>query len=121
MALKKHLADSGRSAKVTVNLERRMGIPEIVHDLRLQKLLDLLIAHIAVTDPCPRAQPVGNGPSCGPKAALLKRNFGRIQPCRCIMADRRSRIESYKLGDMAVLRLAELSVIIFFTVLLYLP
>src|SRR5699024_10660246 len=118
MALKKHLSDSRGSAEVSVDLERRMCIPEIVHDLCLQKLLKLLITYITVSDPCPGTQPVGNGPSGRTQSALLKGDLCRIQPCRCIAADRCPRIKAHQLGNMTVLGLAELSVIILFAVFL---
>ena len=51
LALKQHLSDAGYTSEITINLERRMGVPEVGESGLAEKLPVHLMGMVSVEKP----------------------------------------------------------------------
>ena len=72
MTLEKHLGDTGRAAKVSVNLEGRVHVPKIVGRTVLQQVAVECIGMIAVVQTSPLVKFPTHAPSGSAVAAMFK-------------------------------------------------
>ena len=115
MGLEQHLSDSGGAAEIAVDLERRMGIEQVVLGRFRQQGVDvgaclLTIPQAGVEIDQPGPAPAGVGTLAGLGifvvfAPALYRTFRRGKQSWIPVGDGRARIQPEKVGHMTVTRL----------------
>ena len=71
---------SGRPAKIPVDLEGRMGIPQVGQRTALQQQAEEMICMIPIPCARPGVQAVRHGPAGAPVPAQAERPFGGFHP-----------------------------------------
>ena len=113
MTLEQHLRDASCSSKVSINLERRMQIEQIVLRVVRQQQLDILARLLAILQTCVEIDHPGSAPPCvgavflhlvvvAPSGDGL---FSRLEQLLSGRIDGGARIESEQMGDVTMPRL----------------
>ena len=87
VALEKHFRDARRAAEVSVNLERRMCIPEIRQCTQPEQVAVEAVCAVAVTGSCPCVETVCQRLAGRLIGAQIECHLGGIQPCRSFASD----------------------------------
>ena len=118
MTLHQHLRHTGGIAEVAVDLEGRMGSPQVTVGTGGHQLLYQLIGTLTVHKPCPGQQPVADGPAGSAVAAEIQCGSRRIQPGLGGAVNGRAGIKSHQLRNMAVQWITDITVVVLLPVLL---
>ena len=93
MTLKQHLGNTGCSAKVSVNLERRMCIPQIIQRTVLQQIAKQGISMITIMQTRPLIQLPAHAPTGSPVTTMHQYYFSGFRQFGS--GDRRNRCLLY--------------------------
>ena len=80
MALQQHFGDSGSCTEVSVNLERRMEIEEIVRGAFLEEELQMIVCCVPILKTCKEVDNPRPAPTCVPPA-IAQAVFQRFAGC----------------------------------------
>ena len=120
MALEKHFGDTRSAAQISVYLEWGMEVPKISCGTGGKQSVQSLIGSVSVLGSRPKINAVSDTPACRLVSTLRKSYLCGIKPCGSGGIDYITRIKSDKMGNMAVLRIAQIAIVFLFSELLYL-
>ena len=75
VALHQHLGHTGCTAKVTVNLERRVSVPKVVQRTVLQQVPIELIGPVTVMEACPLVELLAHAPTGSTVTAMVQHHL----------------------------------------------
>lgn len=78
VALQQHLGDAGRAAEIAIDLERRMGVPQIVQSTVPKKIPEQFVGSVSVIQSCPLVQFPAHTPACGPVSPMVQGDSGGL-------------------------------------------
>lgn len=82
VALQQHFGDAGRAAKIAVDLERRMGVPQVVQSAVPEKIPEQFVGSVSVIQSCPLVQFPAHTPACGPVSPMVQGDSGGLSELR---------------------------------------
>ena len=101
-ALEEHLRDAGGGAKVAVDLEGRMGVPQVGVDAALEEVADELEGAVAVAQMRPGVDALAHAPAGAGVGAQVHGRAGRLEPGRGVLRDERPREEPQHVREVTV-------------------
>ncbi len=101
VTLQQHLRDTGGGAEVPVDLEGRVGVPEVGQGGVLQLLREHLVRVAAVPEPSPEVDLPGLGPAGAAVSAGAQGDLGGFGPGAPGL-DLAAGVEAEEVGDMTV-------------------
>ncbi len=101
LTLHEHLGDPRGGPEIAVDLERRMGVPEVVQGGALELLGEHLVGVVAVQQPCPEVDLPRLGPAGAAVAARGQRDLGRLG-LRRARFDLVGGVQGVQVGDVPV-------------------
>ena len=78
VALQQHFGDACGAAEIAVDLERRMGVPQIVQSTVPKKIPEQFVGSVSVIQSCPLVQFPAHTPACGPVSPMVQGDSGGL-------------------------------------------
>ena len=83
MALQQHLGDAGGAAEIAIDLERRMGVPQVVQSAVPEKIPEQFVGSVTVIQSGPLVQFPTHTPSCGTVSPMVQGDSGGLGEFGC--------------------------------------
>ena len=105
VALQQHFCDTCGGSEVSVDLERRVKVPQILERAALKKPAQQLVSTLAVAGARPQVDFVRSRPAGGLVAAVVHRGDRRLHQLRSGVVYLLAWVKSHQVGDVAVILL----------------
>ena len=105
VALQQHFRDTCGGSEVSVDLERRVEVPQILERAALKKPAQQLVRTLAVAGARPEVDFVRSRPAGGLVAAVVHRGDRRLHQLRSGVVYLLAWVKSHQVGDVAVILL----------------
>ena len=104
VALQQHFGDAGRTAKIAIDLERRMGVPQVVQSAVPEKIPEQFVGSVTVIQSGPLVQFPTHTPPRSPVSPMVQGDSGGLREFGCRQRRQSvSRMEPEQMIEMTVM------------------